>query len=166
MKRVLFICVAIIALHLDARGGHGDTYWNIEAGFLWQNTINASMSWEKELSYKDAVAIFGEAGDRFTRDPVCGKYCKDVFWDNYYWGGGVLYKRMMSQGRNSYFRIAVGPELGAVRTDFFAAVNLNFEWNFVNFKGIQFSLQQKNQVGFFNGDTFRNGLAIGVRIPF
>jgi hypothetical protein len=40
------------------------------------------------------------------------------------------------------------------------------EYNYVFPNRVQFSVIQKNQVSFFHGDTFRNGLLIGIKIPF
>jgi len=32
--------------------------------------------------------------------------------------------------------------------------------------GLEFSVIQKNNVNFLHGDTFRNGLLLGIKIPF
>ena len=41
-----------------------------------------------------------------------------------------------------------------------------FEYSYVFQNGWEFSLIQKNNVNFLHGDTFRNGLLLGVKIPF
>lgn len=146
--------------------GEGDWYVGVGAGFLFNSTLNTQVTLEKELRNRNAMAFFMEAGDKWHRDPVCGKVCRDVFWDYYYWGGGVEYKWALTQGRNSALRLVAGAELGSYRRDIFTAAEANFEWFYSFYNGIQLSITQKNQFSLLNGDMFRNGLLIGIKIPF
>ena len=60
----------------------------------------------------------------------------------------------------------VGPQFGATQKKFFLGVEAGFEYSYVFQNGWEFSLIQKNNVNFLHGDTFRNGLLLGVKIPF
>ena len=165
MRKFLFpLCLALsVAL---ARAGDGDGFFNLNAGFLFNSTLNATFGYEKELSYSDAVELFGEIGNRWHEDPVCGHVCDESFWKDYYWGGGVLYKKQLRRFKNSTLRFRIGPECGAHTGDYFFAVEGGLEYNYVFQNRMQLSVIQKNQVGFFHGDTFRNGIIIGLKIPF
>ena len=41
-----------------------------------------------------------------------------------------------------------------------------FEYSYVFRSGLEFSVIQKNNVNFLHGDTFRNGLLLGIKVPF
>ena len=164
MKKLLLTLVSF-ALTLSAWAGDGDCYVTTGGGFLLPSTLNASVGYEKELSYGNAVEVFGEIGDRWQRDPVCGKVCSDSFWKNYYWDGGILYKKNLNRYKNSLLRARIGPACGAVTGDYFFGVEAGFEYNIMLRSGIQFSIVQKNNVNFIHGDTFRNGLLLQVKIP-
>ena len=164
MRKFLFpFCLALsVAL---AHAGNGDGFFNLNAGFLFNSTLNATFGYERELSYSDAVELFGEMGNRWRKDPVCGHVCDESFWKDYYWGGGVLYKKQLRRFKNSTLRFRIGPECGAHTGDYFFAVEGSLEFNYVFPNRMQFSVIQKNQVGFFHGDTFRNGIILGLKCP-
>ena len=68
--------------------------------------------------------------------------------------------------RNGTLRFRLGPQFGATQKKFFLGVEAGFEYSYVFQNGWEFSLLQKNNVNFLHGDTFRNGLLLGVKIPF
>lgn len=49
---------------------------------------------------------------------------------------------------------------------FFLGLEGGFEYSYVLRSGMEFSIIQKNNVNFLHGDTFRNGLLLGIKIPF
>ena len=59
------------------------------------------------------------------------------FWKGYYWDGGIVYKHRLVRYKNGVFQ-----------------------------NGWEFALIQKNNVNFLHGDTFRNGLLLGIKVPF
>jgi hypothetical protein len=138
----------------------------VSAGFLVPNTLNAVVGFEHELRYGNAWELSFEAGDRYRKDPVCGKYCSDVFWKGYYWAAGAAYKKVHAKGKNSSFRIKGGPQFGAYKGDFTYGGEISFEYNIQLENGVQVSLIQKNQVNFNHGDDFRNGILVAFKIPF
>lgn len=66
----------------------------------------------------------------------------------------------------TYFRFHVGPEFKAEERKFFVGLEADFEYNYVFQNGRELALTQMNNVNFVNGDTFRNGILIGLKIPF
>lgn len=165
MEKIFLSLLVGFTFFPQAFAGNGDQFFTVNAGFLFQNTLNASFGYERELNYDNAFEIFGEAGDRWERDPECGKVCSKSFWKNYYWNGGVVYKKSIVRWRNSTLRLDVGPVAGAYRGDYFFGAEGSFEYNYTFRGGWKFTLKQKNNVCFMHGDTFRNGLTIGVKIP-
>jgi len=166
MKKIKYIIILILSLMtVSTWAGDGDNRISLSAGYLIPNTLNAQIGFEHELRYGNAYELFFEAGDRYRKDPVCGKYCDDVFWKGYYWAGGITYKKMMVKGKNSNLRLRIGPQFGAYKRDFTYGGEISFEYNILLQNGIQISFIQKNQVNFKHGDTFRNGLHIGFKIP-
>ena len=80
--------------------------------------------------------------------------------------GTVAYFTSIARYKNGCFRFRVGPEFGAVERKFFVGLEAGFEYNYVFQNGWEFALIQKNNVNFVHGDTFRNGILIGLKIPF
>ena len=160
MKRFVFSLCLMMTVIVGAYAGDGDEFVNVNGGFLFNRTLNASFGYERELSYYDALELFGEIGDRWHE--LDGN---TSFKTDYYWGGGVLYKKCLKRFKNASLRFRFGPECGAHTGDWFFAVEGGFELNVSFPNRVQLSLVQKNQVGFIHGDTFRNGLLIGIRVP-
>ena len=161
MRKYLFPLCLAMSLTV-AHAGNSDSNFTVNAGFLFNNTLNATFGMERELSYSDAVEIFGEVGARWSKDSVGNRNFRDA----YYWGGGALYKRQVCRFKNSMLRLRVGPECGAYTGNYFFAVEGSLEYNIVLPNRVQLSISQKNQIGFFHGDNFRNGLLLGIKIPF
>ncbi len=99
MKRILLSLMLGLLLLPKVYAGDGDQFFTINTGLLFQNTLNASFGYEKELPYDNAFEIFGEAGNRWVRDPKCGKVCSKSFWKHYYWNGGIVYKKSLVRWR-------------------------------------------------------------------
>ena len=140
MKKVGLVLVSLLCV-TTAFAGQGDGFLTLNGGFLFNSTLDATIGYERELSYTDALEFYGEVGDRWEEDPVCGKVCRESFFKNYYWDGGVAYKKCL-------------------------AVECGLEYNLVFPNRVQLSITQKNQVSFLHGDSFRNGLLVGLKIPF
>ena len=160
MRRFLISLCLVATVAIGAFAGDGDEYVNVSGGFLFNSTLNASFGYELELSYSDALELFGEVGDRWHKTDG-----GTTFKTDYYWGGGILYKKSLKRFKNMSLRFRFGPECGAHTGDYFFAVEGGLELNLVFPNRVQLSVVQKNQVGFFHGDTFRNGLLIGVSCP-
>lgn len=68
--------------------------------------------------------------------------------------------------RTGMLRFRFGPQFGAVERKFFLGLEVGFEYSYVFRNGCEFVITQKNNVNFLHGDTFRNGLLLGMKIPF
>ena len=157
MKKILFTMVcAMTTICASAQ----DSKLTINAGFLFPSTLNATIGYEYPLSYGNAVEVFGELGNHW-QTPVCHR-----FWKGYYWDGGLMYKHRLVRYKNGMLRFRFGPQFGATQRKFFLGIEGGFEYNYVFQNGWDFALIQKNNVNFIHGDTFRNGLLIGLKIPF
>lgn len=157
MKKFLFTLIcAVTTLCASAQDGK----LTINAGFLFPSTLNATVGYEHPLSYGNAVEVFGELGNHW-QTPVCHR-----FWKGYYWDGGLVYKHRLVRYKNGMLRFRFGPQFGATQRKFFLGIEGGFEYNYVFQNGCEFSIIQKNNVNFLHGDTFRNGLMLGFKIPF
>lgn len=157
MKKILFTMVcAMTTICAFAQDGK----LTINAGFLFPSTLNATIGYEHPLSYGNAVEVFAEMGDHW-QTPVCHR-----FWKGYYWDGGWVYKHRLVRYKNGMLRFRFGPQFGATQRKFFLGIEGGFEYNYMFQNGWEFALIQKNNVNFIHGDTFRNGLLIGMKIPF
>ena len=119
--RKLSIVMLSLLISIGAMAGEKDEYFTVNAGFLFNSTLNATFGYERELTYGNAIELTGEVGNKWQRDPVCGKVCKDVFWKGYYWDGGLLYKHCLKKYKNSNLRLRFGPQFGAHTGDYFFA---------------------------------------------
>lgn len=155
-KIILLMLCAFTAMGTFAQ----DKKHTVNAGFLFPSTLNAMVGYEYPLSYGNAVELYGEAGTHW-QSPTCHR-----FWEDYYWDGGLVYKHRLVRYKNGMLRFRFGPQFGAVQRKFFMGLEGGFEYSYVFQNGCEFTLIQKNNVNFLHGDTFRNGLLIGFKIPF
>ena len=59
-----------------------------------------------------------------------------------------------------------GPVFGAHTGDYFFGLDAGFEYSYIFPNEIRLTVTQKNNVNCLHGDSFRNGLLVGVSIPF
>ena len=102
--------------------GEGDQYFNISAGFLFNRTLNATIGYEREMDYGNAVELYAELGNQWQRDPKDDKVYNDTFWKGYYWDGGILYKMSLKRFKNSMLRARLGVQTGARTGDYFFGI--------------------------------------------
>lgn len=159
MKKILTLMIGIITAMGASAQDTGTGKLTVNAGFLFPSTLNATVGYEHPLSYGNAVELFGEIGDHWQQPT------SERFWKGYYWDGGILYKHRLVRYKNSNLRFRFGPQFGAVQRDFFLGIEGGFEYSRVFRNGIELSLIQKNNVNFLHGDTFRNGLLVGIKVP-
>lgn len=164
-KTIAIIAIAILSLPMRAVAGENDQFIKVDGGFLFNSTLHASLGYEKELAYGNAFELLAELGDRWERDPACGKVCRESFFNNYYWDGAAVYKKCVKRYKNATLRLFGGSQFGAFRRSFFFGITAGFEYNYVLPCGIHLSVQQKNQVNFRRGDDFRNGILVGIKFP-
>lgn len=84
MKKFILILLCTVA---SAGAFAQDSKLTVNAGFLFPSTLNATVGYERPLSYGHAVELFGEVGNHWR---------KPDFWKGYYWDGGIVYKHRLS----------------------------------------------------------------------
>ena len=62
-----------LLMSVGAMAGEKDEYFTLNAGFLFNSTLNASFGYERELTYGNAIELMGEVGNKWQRDPVLGE---------------------------------------------------------------------------------------------
>ena len=72
MRKYLVLLLSLL-ITTGAIAGEKDEYFTFNAGFLFNSTINATFGYERELTYGSAIELTGEVGNKWQRDPVCGK---------------------------------------------------------------------------------------------
>lgn len=156
MKKIILghNMAAIASLGASAQ----DSKFTVNAGSIFPSTLNATVGYERSFTYGNAVEVYGEIGNHWKTAP-------GQFWKGYYWDGGLIYKHRLHRYKNGSFRVRFGPQFGAVERRFFIGLEGGFEYNYVFQNGCEFSIIQKNNVNFLHGDTFRNGLMLGFKIP-
>ena len=155
MKKIILAMIcAVASLGASAQ----DSKLTVNAGFLFPSTLNSTVGYERSFTYGNAVEIYGEIGNHWKSGP-------DQFWKGYYWDGGLIHKDRLHRYKNGSFRVRFGPQFGAVERRFFIGIEGGFEYNYVFQNGCEFSIIQKNNVNFLHGDTFRNGLMLGFKMP-
>lgn len=159
MRKIIFLFAILLMSAFSMKAGGGDSRMGVTAGFLFPKTLNASIAYEHDLSYGNAIDFMGEMGNHW-QEPVC---CQ--FWKGYYWDFGFGYHHRVTRYKNSIFRIRIGGQLGAAQTHFFLGCGLGFEYDYIFANGIRFTIMQKNDFGFLHGDHFRNGIVLGFKFP-
>lgn len=157
MKKYFLLLAAVLTS--IAASADGDNRFTVSAGFQFPSTLNAQIGFEHDLSYGNAIEVFGEMGNHWQH-PVC-----HMFWKGYYWDGGVNYKHRLVRFKNGQLRVRGGVDAGADRRKFFFGAEVGFEYDYIFANGWRFCVIQKNNFNFLHGDTFRNGLLLGIKIP-
>lgn len=155
MKYILSILSCFLP-SLAVLAGNGDDHLGISSGFLFSNTGNVQFNYERETNYGNAYELFGEMGAKFLPSTTP---------QDYYWGGGIGYKWGVKRFKNSTLRITSEVHSGAHIKNFYFGFGAGLEYAYVFPSGVQFVVQQKNQVNFLNNGTFKHGLLIGLKFP-
>lgn len=158
MKKFLFTILTVLCVFSKMLAGDRE-HFTFNAGAAFPSTLNATVGYELQNHNGHAYEIFGEIGDHWGY-PICHN-----FWKGYFWDGGFQYKHQLKRLKNGTFRIFGGAQFGAVQTKFFLGIRAGFEYCYIFKNNWEFCITQFNCVNFIHGDTFRNGLMIGFKIP-
>lgn len=157
MKKLFFV-FAVLLVSFPMLAGDRD-HLTLNGGIMAPYTLSGNIGYEHETLNGNAWEAFAEIGDHWGT-PVC-----HMFFHGYFWSGGGQYKQKLKRLKNGSFRVFGGGQVGAFRTDFFFGIRAGFEYNYVFPNNWEFTLTQINTVNFLKGDTFRNGIFIGFKIP-
>ena len=64
MKKLLFVMLSFL-VGTGAMAGEKDEYFTLNAGFLFNSTLNATLGYEHELTYGNAVELTAEIGNQW-----------------------------------------------------------------------------------------------------
>jgi hypothetical protein len=166
MKKLLLSLVAILAMASTAFAGEQDKRLSVGVGLLYENGLDATVSYEKENSYHNAWEFFANGYTKWTDCESCGHVCSESFWKNYRtWSVGVAYKPCVVRGRNHYGNLRFGGSLGSDMHNILGGIHAGYEHNYRLKSGWQLYWQVKTDLMIKGDDLFRTGIVLGVKLP-
>ena len=166
MKRILMIFVAVLAVSATAFAGDRDGRVSFGIGLLYENGLDATLSYERENAYHNAWEFFANGYLKWTECKSCGHICPESFWRNYRtYGFGVAYKPCVIRGRNHYGNLRIGASAGSDTKKFLGGLHFGYEHNYVLRSGWTLYWQAKSDLMIKGADLLRVGVALGVKLP-
>lgn len=142
-------------------------YINTGLGYLLENNVEGTVSFEHETKYHNAWEYFVSASLKYEECKDCGHICDESFWNNYNTVAfGVAYKPCVIRGRNHHGNLRFGASVGcATGNDIVTGLHAGYEHSYTLHSGWQLYWQVKCD-GMINGkDAIRGGIAAGIKIP-
>jgi hypothetical protein len=131
MKKLLLSLVAIITTATTAFAGEQDKRLSVGLGLLYENGLDATISYEKENAYHNAWEFFANGYIKWDDCISCGHVCPQSFWKNYRtWSVGVAYKPCVLRGKNHYGNFRIGGSLGSDTQEIVGGFHLGYEHNY------------------------------------
>lgn len=166
MKRILMIFVAVLAVSATAFAGDRDGRVSFGVGLLYENGLDATLSYERENAYHNAWEFFANGYLKWDKCASCGHVCPDSFWKSYRsWSIGAAYKPCVVRGRNHYGSFRFGGSLGSDTHRVLGGVHAGYEHNYRLRGGWQVYWQVKSDLMIKGKDLFRTGIVLGVKLP-
>lgn len=166
MKRILMIFVAVLAVSATAFAGDRDGRVSFGVGLLYENGLDATLSYERENAYHNAWEFFANGYLKWDKCASCGHVCPDSFWKNYRsWSIGAAYKPCVVRSRNHYGSFRFGSSLGSDTHRVLGGVHAGYEHNYRLRGGWQVYWQVKSDLMIKGKDLFRTGIVLGVKLP-
>jgi hypothetical protein len=166
MKKLLLSLVALVTVATSAFAGDNDRRLSLGVGLLYENGLDATLSYEKETRYHNAVEFFLNGYLKWDECADCGYICPDTFWRNYRtWSVGAAYKPCVTRGRNNYGNLRLGASLGSDTDKVLGGVHAGYEHNYRLRDGWQLYWQFKTDLMIKGEDLFRTGVVIGIKLP-
>ncbi len=155
------MCLAVITAKASDKNGH----IGIGVGLLYENGLDATLSYEYETRYHNAWEFFGNAYLKWEECEDCGHICKDSFWNNYNtWTLGIAYKPAVHIGRNNVGRLRLGAQCGSDTKDVIGGVTLGYEHSYAVKGSFQLYWNVRTDIMIEGEDLFRTGVSVGFRI--
>lgn len=166
MKKILMILVAVLAVSSTAFAGDRDGRVSLGIGLLYDNGLEATLSYECESDYHNAWEFFANGYLKWDKCAACGHICPDSFWKNYRtWSIGAAYKPCVVRSRNHYGSFRFGASLGSDTHKVLGGVHAGYEHNYRLRGGWQVYWQVKSDLMIKSKDLFRTGIVLGVKLP-
>ena len=166
MKRILMILVSVLTVSATAFAGDRDRRVSFGVGLLYENGLDATLSYERENAYHNAWEFFANGYLKWDKCASCGHVCPDSFWKNYrLWSIGAAYKPCVVRGSNHYGSFRFGGSLGSDTHRVLGGVHAGYEHNYRLRGGWQVYWQVKSDLMIKGKDLFRTGIVLGVKLP-
>lgn len=168
MKNIRIIMVLALLLNTIQAFAQGNTdRIMIGGGLLYENGIDATLSWEHETKYHNAWEFFISGYLKWQDDPEVGHITKQSFWHYYNtWGIGTAYKPCVVRGRNHHGNVRIGAILGSDTHHFMGWIPVGYEHDYCLRYNIHLYWQVKTEMAIGRSkDFFRSGLEIGIKLP-
>ena len=136
MKKILLSMIAVICMSVSAVAQSHSDRITFGMGLLYENGLDATLSWEHETKYHNAWEYFVNGYLKWDECQSCGHICPESFWRNYNtWGIGAAYKPCVVRGRNNYGNLRIGASFGSNTDKFLGGFHVGYEHNFALRKG-------------------------------
>ena len=157
MKKYIYSLALCLCVSGSLYAGNGEKYVGISGGYSLLRAIDVRLSYEMESRYHGSHELFAEFYDRYEKGDW--KYLQE-------YRGGYAYKFPLHRGKNSTFKMRMGAALGADAEGFTCGFQMGFELNRTFGNGVQGFIAQNNEYALWTRRPWRNGLSMGLRIPF
>ncbi len=165
MRKILtmmMLCLAMVSAKADDNRDH----LGVGVGLLYENGMDATLSYEHETRYHNAWEYYGNVYLKWTECNDCHHICKESFWNNYNtWMLGVAYKPAVHIGKNNVGRLRLGAQGGSDKSKFVGGVTVGYEHTYQLKGGFQLYWNVRTDVTLRAADLFRSGVQIGARLP-
>ncbi|UZS00022.1 hypothetical protein [Chondrinema litorale] len=180
MKR-LFITLLILSSHSLLKAQKGFNYLDVAGGTMIKNQLVSEISYEWVGKYYSAHEVFLEyaidKGDEIFKkqnDKDFSLQDTDNSTDTIIYNPndhirnfmvGYAYKPLITRNKNVALNLRTAGSTGTNELDFIASLSLGFELNVTFSNGWVWTLREKNQVVFYDPQSWRIGLLTGIKIP-
>lgn len=138
----------------------------VSAGALFERGLDATVSVEKELKYRNSVEVFFNAYLKWEEDERAGHVTRESFWHSYNtWSVGAAYKPCVYRRRNVHGNARLGVSCGSDLDEFIGIVHVGYEQSFALKGGWELFFNIREDVCICAKDLFRTGVGIGVKVP-
>lgn len=158
MKKLITLILSL-AFIIPGYAGDGDTHFTANVGMMAPYTIDATLGYEHPIGFGHAIEGYLEGGNHWQK-PICHR-----FWKGYFWDGGAAYKHRVARFKNGNLRVLGGVDCGMVGQRIFFGIEAGIEYNYVLSNNWVLNIKGRTCVNFLNGDKFRTGIFIGLKIP-
>lgn len=165
--RLVFLSLVMLAvMPAFAQYNANVNHAMLSVGASYERGLDATLSYEHKTKYHNAWEYFAMVYCKYEKDDVFGHYTKKSFWRSYNtWHIGAAYKPCTARGRNHHGNLRLGASLGSDRSEVIGAAHVGYEHSYALKGGWEFFFQLKEDVVFNGKDTFRTGVALGVKLP-
>lgn len=164
MKKILTMLLFLV-VGLQTRADDNSNRLGVAFGLLYENGLDATLSYEHETRYHNAWEYFGNVYLKWAECEECGHICKDSFWHNYNtWTLGIAYKPAVHIGRNNVGRLRIGVLGGSDKSKFVGGGTVGYEHTYQLKGGFQLFWNVRTDVMARGEDLFKTGISVGARI--